>query len=104
MTNKVDVDNYTENYNQLLKDGTRFFSSSEEYFAKYKVNLIRKQIHALVSQILKYGCGIGRDIFFPQQIFPDAFVMGSGVADVSPGTAQRRKELRDCYWIQALKR
>jgi SAM-dependent methyltransferase len=89
MTNKVDFDDYTENYNQLLKAGTRFFSSSEEYFARYKVDLVRKQVHSPVCRLLEYGCGIGRNIPFLQQAFPDAVVMGSDISGASLEVARR---------------
>lgn len=89
MTNKVDFDDYTENYNQLLKEGTSFFSSSEEYFARYKVDLVRKQVHTPANRILEYGCGIGRNIPFLQQAFPGAVIMGSDISGASLEIARR---------------
>lgn len=89
MTNKVDFDYYTENYNRLLQEGTSFFSKSEEYFARYKVELIRKQIDSPVTRILEYGCGIGRNIPFLQQAFPDAVIVGSDVSSASLEVARR---------------
>lgn len=83
MNKKVDFDDYTENYNKLLKEGTSFFSSNEEYFAKYKVDLVRKKIHTPVNRILEYGCGIGRNISFLQQAFPSATIMGSDISSAS---------------------
>jgi trans-aconitate methyltransferase len=90
MSNKVDFDDYTENYNQLLREGTGFFSSNEEYFARYKVNLVRKQIDDTpVNRILEYGCGIGRNIPFLQQAFPKAIIMGSDISSASLEIARR---------------
>jgi trans-aconitate methyltransferase len=89
MSNKVDFDDYTENYNQLLREGTGFFSSSEEYFARYKVNLVRQQVNTPVNQILEYGCGIGRNIPFLQQAFPNAVIMGSDISSASLEIARR---------------
>ena len=89
MTNKVDFDDYTENYNQLLKEGTSFFSSSEEYFARYKVDLVRKQVHMPANRILEYGCGIGRNIPFLQQAFPSAVIVGSDISGASLEIARR---------------
>lgn len=89
MTNKVDFDHYTENYNLLLKEETSFFSSSDEYFAKYKVNIVRKQIDTPVSRILEYGCGIGRNIPFLQRAFPGTVVVGSDVSSASIEVARR---------------
>lgn len=89
MTNKVDFDDYTENYNQLLKDGTSFFSANEEYFARYKIDLVRKQVHTPANRILEYGCGIGRNIPFLQQAFPKAIIIGSDISSASLEIARR---------------
>jgi trans-aconitate methyltransferase len=86
---KVDFDDYAKNYNQLLKEETRFFSSSEEYFARYKVDLIRKQVHTPVNRILEYGCGMGRNIPFLKQAFPGADIIGSDISIASLEIAQR---------------
>lgn len=89
MTNKVNFDEFTENYNQLLNDGTSFFSPSEEYFARYKVDLVRKQVYTPVTRILEYGCGIGRNIPFLQQAFPNSVIIGSDISSASLETARR---------------
>ena len=38
---KADLCEYAENYNELLRRGTEFFSSDYVYFAKYKVLFAR---------------------------------------------------------------
>lgn len=92
MANKVDFDNYTDNYNQLLKDGTKFFSSNEEYFARYKVDLVRRHADTPINRILEYGCGIGRNIPFLQKAFPDSVIMGSDISGASLEIARRDNE------------
>jgi SAM-dependent methyltransferase len=89
MNNRVDFDNFTDNYNQLLNEKTRFFSSNVEYFAWYKVDIVRKQVHAPVSRLLEYGCGIGRNIKFLQQAFPNAVIVGSDISRGSLEIARR---------------
>lgn len=83
MSNKVDFDNYTDNYNQLLKEGTNFFSSNEEYFARYKIEVLRERVKGAVANVLEYGCGIGRNIPFLSQAFPNAVIMGSDISNAS---------------------
>ena len=83
MNNRVDFNNYTKNYNQLLKKNTKFFSPNEEYFAKYKVDVVRGQVRTPVRRLLEYGCGIGRNITFLRQAFPDALIMGSDISTAS---------------------
>lgn len=88
MNDKVDFDKYTDNYNELLHEGTRFFSSSEEYFAKYKVELVRNAtLKQPVRRILEYGCGIGRNIPYLQAAFPEAEIIGTDISEESLSTA-----------------
>ncbi|MDM0055806.1 class I SAM-dependent methyltransferase [Variovorax fucosicus] len=89
MSNKVDFDNYTDNYNQLLRESTGFFSASEEYFARYKIELVRKMIDRSPKRILEYGCGIGRNIPFLRSAFPDAQIEGSDISAASLEIARR---------------
>ncbi len=89
MSNRVNFDDYTDNYNQLLKEKTQFFSPSEEYFARYKVEIVRKQVRAPVKRLLEYGCGIGRNIPFLQHAFPQAVIVGSDISGASLETARQ---------------
>ena len=54
MNKKVDFDEYIENYNSLLSDATNFFSSSEEYFAKYKVSIAKRVVQNNLGNILEF--------------------------------------------------
>lgn len=83
MTDKVDFDKYTDNYNELLREGTQFFSSSEEYFARYKVDLVRSAVTGPVRRVLEYGCGIGRNIRYLQEAFPEAEIVGTDISEAS---------------------
>lgn len=83
MTEKVDFDKYTENYNELLRESTGFFTSNEEYFAEYKVKLTRKKVNHEVKRILEYGCGIGRNIPYLEAMFPNAEVFGTDISAAS---------------------
>ncbi len=83
MIDKVDFDEYTDNYNELLREGTKFFSTSEEYFAKYKIDLLAKKIESPVKRILEYGCGIGRNVKYLQKAFPSAEIVGTDISAAS---------------------
>lgn len=80
---KVDFDEYTDKYNQLLREGTGFFSESEAYFAKYKIDILRREIPGSPRRVLEYGCGIGRNIPFLKDAFPGAEISGSDISDAS---------------------
>lgn len=89
MADKVDFDEFTDNYNALLRESTGFFSPSEEYFARYKVDLVRQNQNGKATRILEFGCGIGRNIPFLRQAFPDALVEGSDISTASLEIARR---------------
>lgn len=80
---KVDFDEYSGNYDQLLHESTKLYAEDSEYFARYKVALVRGKVSAPVRKILEYGCGTGRNIDFLRKAFPSAQVVGSDVSAAS---------------------
>jgi len=56
VSEKVEFDKFTDNDNQLLRDGTRFFADDEAYFARYKVDRVVAAVRHLVRRVLEYGC------------------------------------------------
>jgi SAM-dependent methyltransferase len=95
---KVDFDQYAANYNQLLREGTGFFTEDESYFARYKVALARELVTPAPRRILEFGCGIGRNIPFLREAFPEAEVMGSDVSAKSIEIA-RRENPQVSFWV-----
>ncbi|MGP1614405.1 MAG: class I SAM-dependent methyltransferase, partial [Pollutimonas bauzanensis] len=93
MSDKVDFDAYTANYNQLIQQQTSFFSPNEQYFARYKVDIVREEVKketvgAHVGNILEFGCGIGNNIPFLRQAFPHATITGSDISEASLALAR----------------
>lgn len=70
MAERVDFDRSIDDYNELLHERTQFFSPQEDYFARYKVDIVAERVSRPVSAVLEYGCGIGRNIPFLQAAFP----------------------------------
>lgn len=97
---KVDFDDYTDNYNRLLREGTSFFSTSEAYFAKYKVDILRREVPGTARRILEYGCGIGRNIPFLQAGFPGATIVGSDISAASLEIARKENSCVDFFLEQ----
>jgi SAM-dependent methyltransferase len=84
MTNeKVDFDNYVKSYNELLRSSTGFFSQREAYFANYKVDVLRRQVHTKPQRLHEFGCGIGRNIPFLRAAFPGCVISGSDISAAS---------------------
>lgn len=94
---RVNFDDYTENYNELLRKNTKFFSSSEAYFARYKVDIFRREFKGTAKRLLEFGCGIGRNIPYLREAFPGATIVGS---DISPGSLEiARQEISGVEFI-----
>jgi len=81
--NKVYFDEYSANYDELLHESTKFYAADSEYFAKYKVDLIRQASTRPIARVLEYGCGTGRNIEYLRAAFPNAEVVGTDVSAAS---------------------
>ncbi|MEA9598525.1 class I SAM-dependent methyltransferase [Polynucleobacter sp. AP-Sanab-80-C2] len=86
---KVDFDEFTDNYNSLLRDSTGFFTESEAYFARYKVDILRREVSSNAKRVLEYGCGIGRNIPFLRAAFPEAKITGTDISNASLDIARQ---------------
>lgn len=85
----IDFDNFTEDYNKLLNENTKFFSSDEAYFCSYKVDIVKRIIKNQPFKILEYGCGIGRNIPFLKMTFNKAVIFGSDISQKSIEIARK---------------
>lgn len=83
MNDRVDFDQYARDYNKLLQDQTAYFSKSDAYFASYKVKLMKSRLSRPVKRVLEYGCGIGRNIPYLKEAFPEAELVGTEVSHES---------------------
>jgi SAM-dependent methyltransferase len=95
VNDRVDFDNYVENYNELIRDATGSFTSDDLYFARYKADLTLRALPDgfRPRRVFEFGCGIGRNIPFLQERFPDAEVSGSDISAAS--IEQARKDFPD---------
>lgn len=93
---KVDFDNYTKDYNQMLRKQTGFFTLNEAYFAQYKVQIARDKTPREPRRVLEFGCGIGGNIPYLRRAFPSAEIMGSDISAKSLDAA--RVENPDIYF------
>lgn len=86
---KVDFDEYAEKYDILLQNRLHFFDEAD-YFAEYKVRIVRNYIKKNPKKILEYGCGIGRNLRPLSSFFPGAEIYGCDISEKS-----LQKALRD---------
>ena len=81
--NRVDFDEYSEQYEELMNRQLGFFEKEEGYFAEYKIEIIERVIEKEPAKILEYGCGIGRNLKYLQEKFPRAEISGCDVSQKS---------------------
>lgn len=88
MKSKVDFDDHKDDYNDLLRESVGFFSNDEAYFARYKTQIVRDAASSHPVRVLEYGCGIGRNIPFLREAFPNSEIQGSDIAQESLSLAK----------------
>jgi trans-aconitate methyltransferase len=73
---KVDFDCYANEYERLAATQTRLFDADSGYFARYKIELMRRVSGLTRGAILDFGCGIGRSFPHLRALFPQADIVG----------------------------
>lgn len=76
MKDRINFDDYTNNYEKLLSDQLSFFEGDAGYFAEYKVRLTSELLSNDCARLLDFGCGIGRSIPYFRKYFPEADIYG----------------------------
>ena len=87
--NKIDFDNYAEDYQRILEEQLNFFDNNNDYFAEYKVRIIKKYLSYEPKKILEYGCGIGRNLNLLQEQFKNADIYACDISEKSLTIAAR---------------
>jgi SAM-dependent methyltransferase len=93
---KVDFDQYAGQYDAILAAQTNFFDRDNNYFARYKIELV-KQLFGRVDAVLDFGCGIGRSMPHLRELFPDADIVGCDPS--SDSLAIGRNENPTCRFV-----
>ena len=93
---RTDFDRFAHDYEALLKSQTRLFDSDHEYFARYKVELMKGRTSIDARTILDFGCGTGRSTGFLHAAFPSARIVGCDPSHESLQLARRANP--DCVF------
>lgn len=74
---KADFDSFAGSYDRLLDEAIPAGLSENEYFARYKIDLIaRLSGSASTRRVLDFGCGSGRSLVCLRRAFPEAKISG----------------------------
>jgi SAM-dependent methyltransferase len=94
---KIDFDNYATDYNELVSRQTSFFDGDNDYFARYKIEIIHKHTNPNIGSVLDFGCGVGRSIGYLHDAFPAARIVGCDPSQKSLMVA--RQHMRDFEFL-----
>lgn len=86
---KVDFDKHAEEYEKVLSEDLSKFGEESGYFAEYKIKLTRKYLKTEPISILDFGCGIGRNIKYFREYFPDSKIFGCDISEKSLEIARK---------------
>lgn len=89
MQDKVDFDKHAESYEKQLTEDLKFFGEESKYFAEYKVRIVKECLKSKPVNILEYGCGIGMNLQFLVDYFPDSQVHGCDISAKSIEVASK---------------
>ncbi len=80
---RVDFDEYADEYEGLLQEQLAFFSSDRGYFSEYKAALTARLIQTPPKKILDFGCGIGLTLPYLTSYFPAAEISATDLSNKS---------------------
>jgi SAM-dependent methyltransferase len=83
LSDKVDFDEYVENYQKILQEQLSFFDANEGYFAEYKIAVIKKYIKVTPKKILEYGCGVGLNLKHLRHHFQQSTIYAADISKKS---------------------
>ncbi|HUW85966.1 MAG TPA: class I SAM-dependent methyltransferase [Methanoregula sp.] len=65
-------------------------SGNISYFSRHKIAILKKILPEKPRKILEYGCGIGNNLYFIRQFFPDTQVWGCDTSEKSIEAARKQ--------------
>jgi len=90
--NEREFDAFANDYRDILKDSVKKLSEFDcEYFAQYKIQIIKNSLISPPKNILDFGCGDGISCEFFRKYFPESAITGIDVSSKSMKIAENKK-------------
>lgn len=84
MTNQPEFDGYVQDYDESYNDSIQKLSGfGREYFAQYKIDIVKEKTKNLPKKILDFGCGDGLTCELLKKAFPQSEIVGVDVSEES---------------------
>jgi len=83
---KLNFDQYSRSYNEGLHKGLSLSGETSDYFAESRVIYLKEYLRNSqkeIYSIIEFGCGIGNNIRFLNQYFPNAEITGLDISEDS---------------------
>lgn len=96
---KVDFDNYANDYDKILSDDLKVYGEESGYFAEYKIKIVKNKINSYPEKILDFGTGIGRNIKYFKKYFPDSKITGCDISEKSIELARKNNPKSEFFLI-----
>ncbi|MFA5012337.1 MAG: methyltransferase [Ignavibacteria bacterium] len=100
MHSKVDFDKHAESYEKQLTEDLKFFGEESKYFAEYKVRIVKECLKNTPKRILEYGCGIGMNLQYLVEYFPDSNVHGCDISANSIDVASKNNSSVEFFLLE----
>lgn len=100
MQSKVDFDKHAESYEKQLTEDLKFFGEESKYFAEYKVRIVKECLKNTPKSILEYGCGIGMNLQYLVEYFPDSDVHGCDISAKSIDVASKNNSSVEFFILE----
>jgi len=94
---KINFDDYARDYTRLTSQQTKLFDFDPSYFARYKVELMKRVACRSPSAVLDFGCGIGTSTSHLRSSFSDARIVGCDLS--SACLAKARDDAPDSEFV-----
>jgi SAM-dependent methyltransferase len=97
MANRVDFDDYSQDYQKLVTDSLGLCGEADDYFDQYKINCLRRWVVESDNcfDILDFGCGIGKQTALMAKVFPNAAIVGFDISKKSVAIAREKSAPAD---------
>ena len=89
MTEKVDFNEFSDSYNNIMNEQHAKFGDIE-YYSQHKAKLTKQITGNDIREILEFGCGIGRNLPSLQNEFSNATFYGSDISVDSLTIAKKK--------------
>lgn len=88
-----DFNQHSKSYNENLNKGLSFSGESQDYFSEKRIVFLKEYLKPSfhkIKSIVEFGCGVGNNIQFLNQYFPNTHITGLDISAESLQIAKKR--------------